>query len=196
MPSTSLRRRQTFARIIVVIAFVVCVLVALQFGREDLTRLVNQYGWFAPMISVPVHAMVAATPFPSDVIVIANGAVFGYPVAVLLSWIGWYLGSILEFHGVRVARGRADEDGQAVSSVGEDAANQMQRAPSWLRRLPVGSPWFLILGRQIPWGGAHFTIIPAAAAGVPWRRFLWCSAIAVVPGALLLPAIGAKLWPS
>ncbi|MEM6363419.1 MAG: VTT domain-containing protein [Planctomycetota bacterium] len=162
----------------------------LQFGGDDLTALVDQYGLAAITVTIPIHALIAATPlFPSDVLAIAYGGVFGYATAVLLAWIGWWLGAILEFYLVRSAHALA-----TARAKDDELQAERRRAPAWLRRIPVAHPLFLILGRQVPWGGAHIVIIPAAIGGVTWRRFLWCSAISIVPGALLLPAIGAKLW--
>jgi len=170
--------QKVFVLLVVVAAFVV----AMRYGKTDLQRIRVSLGLWAPVISVPLQAVVAATPFPSDLICIANGAVYGYTAGIVYSWIGWYLGAILEF--AVVGSVRQTESAEQIAS----------KMPRWLRQFPAGSPWFLILGRQIPWGGAHVTIVGAAAAGVSWHRFLWCTAIAVLPGAFLLPAIGAKLW--
>jgi len=177
------RWRNRARNLFVLLVVLACLFVAVRYDKSDLMRLRGSLGMWAPIISVPLQAVVAATPlFPSDLICIANGAVYGYVAGIVYSYIGWYLGAMLEFAVVLSIRQT------------ETAEQIAERMPRWLRQFPAGSPWFLILGRQIPWGGAHLTIVGAAAAGVSWQRFLWCTAIAVLPGAFVMPAIGAQLW--
>jgi len=138
-------------------------------------------GVWAPFVTVPVHIVVALSPIPSDVISIANGAVYGFLLGTGLSWFGWWIAAILEFGlGYRV---RADFQF-------DDRVSWM---PKWLRRFPVNHPVYLIGARQIPWLGGHLTSFIPGAAGVALKRFLWCSAIAVIPGAIVMAAIGAGL---
>jgi len=141
----------------------------------------ESYGVAAPLATVPIHVVLAITPFPSDVVSIANGAFYGFPVGVGLSWLAWWVAALLEFGLGR--RTRTDFDlGSSVS-----------RMPGWLRRFPVDHPAFLIGGRLVPWLGGHVTSFVPGAAGVKLFRYAWCSAIAVVPGAIVMPAIGAGL---
>ena len=176
------RAKKLFRVLLPVLLLVGCWL-AFRVGGEEIVAWRESLGGFAPLVTVPIHAIVAAAPIPSDVIVIANGALYSYPLAVFLGWLGWLLGSVLEFFAIRLITG--------VESV-QDAHEKM---PRWLARLPAGSPWFLILGRQIPGVGAHLTVAVAAAAGVTFRRYFFLTAVAIIPGALLLSAIGAN-WLS
>ncbi|WDQ15393.1 TVP38/TMEM64 family protein [Rhodopirellula sp. P2] len=157
---------------------------AFQTSGNDLREMHQRLGWIAPVVTVPLHAVVAAAPVPSDVIVIANGGLYSYPFAVFLGWLGWFLGSLLEFFTIRLLTGV------------ESAEDSRKKMPTWLSRWPAGSPWFLVLGRQIPGVGAHLTAGVAAAGGVSAKRYLVWTAIAIVPGALLLSAIGAHLLGS
>ncbi|MCC9658893.1 TVP38/TMEM64 family protein [Rhodopirellula halodulae] len=168
-------------RIVLPLALLLGCWAAFQFGGDDLRQMHQRLGWVAPVVTVPLHALIAAAPVPSDVIVIANGALYSYPVAVFLGWLGWLLGSILEFTTIRLWTGVNSE---------EEARKKM---PRWISRWPAGSPWFLFFGRQIPGVGAHLCAGVAAAGGVSYRRYITWTAIAIVPGALLLSAIGARL---
>ncbi len=38
----------------------------------------ERFGWIAPAITVPLHMVVAITPFPSDLMGVANGTVYGF----------------------------------------------------------------------------------------------------------------------
>jgi uncharacterized membrane protein YdjX (TVP38/TMEM64 family) len=142
--------------------------------------LLDRFGPLAPLVSIPVHILLSATPFPSELIGIANGSVYGLWVGTLFSWIGWWCGALLEYMLVRLGV-RQVEWGAAVHHL-----------PGWLRRLPVGHPVFLIVGRQIPFG-FHAVNVLAGLAGVSPRRQLVCSAISNIPYAFLTAAAGAGL---
>jgi uncharacterized membrane protein YdjX (TVP38/TMEM64 family) len=141
----------------------------------------ERFGLVAPAVSVPVHAIVAVTPFPSDVVAIGNGTIYGFWLGSVLSWFGWYIAAFIEF---QIGR-RADRD--------FDIGAWIARAPASLRRFPVGHPAFLIGSRLIPWAGGHISTLLPGAMGVPLGRFAWCAALAIVPPAMLMSGIGAGL---
>ena len=61
-----------------------------------------------------LQAIVAVTPFPSDVLCVANGTVYGLWLGAFLSWVGWYLAALIEFGIGRRARSDFSiEDGLA-----------------------------------------------------------------------------------
>jgi uncharacterized membrane protein YdjX (TVP38/TMEM64 family) len=142
--------------------------------------LFDRFGPLAPLVSIPVHVLLSATPFPSELIGIANGSVYGLWLGTLYSWIGWWCGAALEYTLVR--RGaREIEWGDAAS-----------RLPKWLSRFPVGHPVFLIVGRQLPFG-FHTVNVLAGLARVSARRQLICAAISNLPYAFFSAAAGAGL---
>jgi uncharacterized membrane protein YdjX (TVP38/TMEM64 family) len=47
-----------------------------------------RYGVLAPAITSSIQVLVAPTPFPSDVICIAQGALYGFWFALGLNWLG------------------------------------------------------------------------------------------------------------
>ena len=148
-------------------------------GGPDTFRA--SFGAVAPLVTVPIHVVIAIAPVPSDFIAIANGALYGFALGTGLSWLGWWIAALAEFGlGKRVRRDFLLE-------------SNMERIPGWLRRFPIDHPAFLIGARQIPWLGGHITSFVPGAAGVSLRRYVWCSAIAIVPGAVLMAAIGAGL---
>lgn len=137
-----------------------------------------RFGALAPLASIPVHVLLSATPFPSELVGVANGTLYGLWVGTLCSWIGWWGGAALEYAMVRLG----------VRQVDSEAA--VRRLPGWLRRFPVGHPLFLIVGRQLPFG-FHAVNILAGLAGVSARRQLICAAISNLPYAFLTAAVGA-----
>ncbi|MDH3226935.1 MAG: VTT domain-containing protein [Thermoleophilia bacterium] len=142
--------------------------------------LLERFGPLAPLVSIPVHVLLSATPFPSELIGVANGSVYGLWVGALCSWIGWWCGAALEYGLVRLGARQA----QWVDAVGH--------LPRWLRRFPVGHPVFLIVGRQLPFG-FHTVNVLAGLAGVSGRRQVICAAISNVPYAFFSAALGAGL---
>lgn len=141
----------------------------------------ERFGLAAPAISVPIHAIVGVTPFPSDVIAIANGTIYGFWLGCALSWLGWYITAFIEF---QIGR-RANRD--------FDISAWISRAPAIIRRFPVGHPAFIIGSRLVPWAGGHISTLLPGAMGVPLGRFAWCSALGIVPPAMLMSGIGAGL---
>jgi uncharacterized membrane protein YdjX (TVP38/TMEM64 family) len=141
----------------------------------------DQYGRTAPMITTPIHMAVASLPIPADAICVANGALYGFWVGALLSWLGWYGAALVKFGLGR----RARQDFNIEAGI--------KRLPLVLQRFPIGHPAFLIGSRLIPGLGGNVSTYLPGAAGVPLSRHLWCSAIAIIPGALLTAGVGAGL---
>jgi uncharacterized membrane protein YdjX (TVP38/TMEM64 family) len=150
-----------------------------QMGGPEVFR--EKFGLVAPLVTVPVHVVITVTPFPSDVISVANGTLYGFWLGASLNWIGWWLAALAEYGlGRRAGRDFEVEDHLAA-------------APRWLRRFPVQHPLFLIGSRQVPWAGGHISTFVPGVMGVSLRRFAWCSAVAIVPSSLLMAAIGVGL---
>jgi uncharacterized membrane protein YdjX (TVP38/TMEM64 family) len=140
-----------------------------------------RFGLAAPVVTGGAQLVLSPTPFPTDVICIAHGTLYGFAFAALLNWLGWWLGSLVEF-----------AIGRRVGSDLELSAHAA-RLPGWLRRFPMGHPAYLIGSRQLPVVGSHLSTSLPGAVGVPFHRVAWCSAIGVIPGAAFFAAIGAGL---
>jgi uncharacterized membrane protein YdjX (TVP38/TMEM64 family) len=138
-----------------------------------------RWGLGAAGLLVPVHAVVAVSPFPSEVIALAHGAIYGFALGWPLTWAGWLLGALLEYRLFRRIASDVDATGAG-------------RLPGWLRRFPVEHPLFLICGRLVPFGN-HAVNALAGSVRVPFRRFAWASALAFVPFSALVAAIGSGM---
>lgn len=147
-------------------------------GGADAVR--ERFGLRAAGVLVPLLAVVAASPAPSEPVAIVNGLIYGTGWAAALNWLGWMLAAYLQY-------------GIAARVAGEiDRESWQARAPRWLQNVPAAHPAFLILGRYLPWG-SHLVNATAGAHGVPLWTFTWCSAIALVPVAIAFAALGAGL---
>jgi uncharacterized membrane protein YdjX (TVP38/TMEM64 family) len=138
----------------------------------------DAYGLSRTWLFVPVHAVVAVSPFPGEVVAVVSSAVHGFWLGSVLNWIGWMLAAFLEYSLVRWTVREVDVDERAL--------------PNWIRRFPSGHPVFLIVGRLLPYGG-HLINGAAGAGGVSLGRFTWTAAIGTVPGAVGIAAFANGL---
>jgi len=140
-----------------------------------------RFGWWAPTLTVGLHALVSLSPLPSDPIAIANGALYGTWIGAGVGFGGWYLAAWIRFWVGR----------QAGRDLPIDA--WWSRLPPQLQQLPVGHPAFLMLSRYIPYVGGEIATLVPGARGVPTWRFAWCTALAIAPYALGLALLGRWL---
>jgi uncharacterized membrane protein YdjX (TVP38/TMEM64 family) len=145
-------------------------------GGPDAVRA--EYGLATAAILVPAQAVAAVTPFPSELIAVVHGAVYGLALGSVFTWTGWMLGALLEYFLFR--RIASDVGGAAFTA----------RLPGWLRRFPADHPVFLIGGRLVPFGN-HVVNAMAGSRGVALWRFSWATAIALVPFSVFVSAIAS-----
>ena len=139
----------------------------------------TRWGLAAVAPLVLVHAIVAVSPFPSELIALVHGAIFGFALGWAMTWAGWLLGASLEYALFR----------RIASDVGEGGD---ERLPKWLRRLPAQHPLFLIAGRLVPFGN-HAVNALAGSRRVPFGRFAWTSALAFLPFSAFVAGIASGL---
>ena len=141
--------------------------------------LAQSFGNIAPLVSVPVHLLLSATPFPSETIGVGNGALYGLWFGTLYGWIAWWGGSIVEY-------------GIARRGIQPESETQSIRLPRLLQHLPASNPLFLIVGRLFPFG-YHAVNIAAGIKHVSLKRHALCSAVANLIYAFAMSAAGAGL---
>jgi uncharacterized membrane protein YdjX (TVP38/TMEM64 family) len=148
-------------------------------GGAEVLR--QRFGLSAMLPLIVVHALVSVSPLPGEVVAFTNSMVFGFQLGVVCSWSGWMLGAVIEYRLVRKA---TNDLGLSQSSL------WTTRAPKWLQSFPVDHPCFLICARWLPFG-CHIVNTAAGAAAVPLWRHIWCSAIGIVPLAVIVAALGS-----
>ena len=139
-------------------------------------------GAWAYVIAPTVMAMVAVLPIPAEAPAMINGALFGPLTGTVITWVGALLGAALSFEIAR-ALGRP----VAARLIGEERlvrADQMVDQAGWtgllvLRLLPV------VAFTAINWAAGLTT--------VSRFRFLWTTAIGILPGAIVFTASGSGL---
>lgn len=137
----------------------------------------ERYGASIVAVLIPVQAVVAVSPLPSEVLVAANSAIFGFWSGAMMGWAGWMMAAFLQYGLVR--RTAKDFDFDVVRA----------RLPERIGRLPIDHPGFLIVGRWLP-AGSHIVNSAAGAFGVPLWRHAWTSALSLVPMALVVAGVG------
>lgn len=149
------------------------------YGGAELMR--EHLGPFAALFIIPLQAVVAVSPFPSEVIALMTSAFYGFWGGALLAWCAWFAAAFLQYELVR----RTARD--------FDFERARRRFPKRLRDLPVSHPAFLIVGRWLPYG-AHVVNSAAGAYGVPLPRHAWCAAVSIVPPALAISGLANQLF--
>jgi uncharacterized membrane protein YdjX (TVP38/TMEM64 family) len=139
-----------------------------------------RFGSAAALVIVPVQAVVAVSPFPSEILAFGTSALYGFWGGALLAWAAWFLAAFLQYFVVKRTARDFDFD------------RARRRLPRWLRDLPVSHPAFLIFGRWFPYG-PHIVNSAAGAYGVPLARHAWCAGMSIVPQALFISALANGL---
>lgn len=139
-------------------------------------------GPIGPLLSIGLYTLLASIPFlSSGAIALLNGMLFGFwwgtaysAVAIVLSGFTTYA------FAERLAAGYGAEELRI-------------KMPAWLRRLPVGSPAFLIALRMIPWIGGTLANNAAAIYEISFPRHFWTRLAVALPIAVVSSYIGGKL---
>ena len=155
-------------------------------GGVEAARL--HFGLGAAVLTVPLQAVIAVTPFPDEVIGFGNSVMYGFATGAMLNWLGWMMGSFIEY-GI-AARSARDLDFQAD--------RLRSRFPRLHRHFPPEHPAFLIVARLVPIGGGHIVNTSAGLYHVPLWRFAWTGAIGMIPGSLAIAGLanGLVTWAS
>lgn len=141
----------------------------------------NLGGW-AYVAAPLVMAVVAVFPIPAEAPAMANGALFGPWVGTLITWLGAFLGAWLSFElARRFGRPLAE---RLVPAKALAKSDRMVGQVGWagllgLRLLPF------VAFTALNWG--------AGLTAMPRSRFLWTTALGIIPGALLFTASGSGL---
>ncbi len=148
---------------------------------DQVESFIAEIGFVGPLVSISLHTLLGASPIPTETLTAINGIVFGPVMGALYSWIGYMLASFVEyFIGVKIG---------SMS----DFESERDKMPFGLGRLPADSPWFLILGRVVPFGGAKVVGVVGGVYRVSLWRFTWTAALATGAGALLFAYGGHML---
>ena len=143
--------------------------------------VVANWGIWAPLASLALSILTKATPLGSVLIMIANGALFPFWLAVTLNMGSGILGGIIMYH----IWGRGNH--------ASDIQSGMQKLPMWFRRHAGDNLIFLSLLRVVPWVGGNVADMIAGSHRVPLRTQLLSLVLGYLPGAFIYALAGAGI---
>jgi uncharacterized membrane protein YdjX (TVP38/TMEM64 family) len=152
----------------------------------DLGGWIAELGTWAYLVAPLVMMLVAVLPIPAELPAMANGMLFGPVIGTLISWTGSMLGAWISYE-IAHAWGRPIAERMVSKRVLLEIDRAADDAGWWglmvLRLIPV------VAFTALNWG--------AGLCVVPRRRFLWTTAVGIVPGAILFTTSGVgigALW--
>ncbi len=148
----------------------------------DIGSWLSGLGPLAYLLAPLVMAAVAVLPIPAEAPAMVNGVLFGPWAGSLVTWSGAMLGAWISYEIAR-AWGRPVAR-RMVSPAALEKVDGLAEGVGW---------WGLIVLRLIP--VVAFTALNwgAGLCCIPRRRFLWTTAVGIVPGAVLFAYSGVGL---
>lgn len=133
--------------------------------------------WLASIALMMLHSFV---PLPAEIIALANGMLFGPWWGVLVTWVGAMLGAVLAYGLAR--------------ALGRPAVRALVPARYWARleAIPVAAGPLLVI-RLMPVISFNLVNYAAGLLGVPWWRFLWTTALGILPIVVTMVILGREL---
>lgn len=136
----------------------------------DLPETLRAAGPVAPLISIGLMVVHTLVPFPSEIVTITNGVVFGPVVGFALSWSGAMLGAYL---------------GYGIARLGGRPLIRRIAGPTRMDSLDVRlgghSAWALLTARLLPVVSFNLVNFAAGFLDVDLWTFTWTTAIGIVP---------------
>jgi len=148
----------------------------------DIQLWLAAMGAWAYVVAPLVMATVSVLPVPAEAPAMANGMLFGAAVGTVVTWSGAMLGAWISYE---IARGWGRS--LALRLVRQEAVERLDRVAEhagW---------WGLLALRLVP--VVAFTALNwgAGLCAVPRWRFVWTTALGIVPGVVLFTTSGVGL---
>jgi len=122
-------------------------------------------------------------PFPSEIIAVANGMVYGPVWGSVITWVGAMAGAISAFALVR-------RFGRPLL-VQLLLTHQVQQLGDWSRE---SGGLALLVARLIPAIAFNLVNYAAALAEVTWWTFIWSTGLGILPLTILLAVTGDGIF--
>jgi uncharacterized membrane protein YdjX (TVP38/TMEM64 family) len=148
-------------------------------GIENWVRSLGSWGVAGSIALMVAHSFL---PFPSEIIAVANGMVYGPVWGSVITWVGAMLGAVSAFALVRLF-GRP----LLVQLL---PAHQLQKLADWSRD---SGGLALLVARLIPAIAFNLVNYAAALAEVTWWTFIWSTGLGILPLTILLAVVGDRI---
>jgi len=143
---------------------------------------IRAWGPWAALASIALMVAHSFLPFPSEIITLANGMVFGPLWGTAITWVGAMLGATSTFGLVRLF-GRP-----FVYRVLSET--QLLRLSEWSS---TRGGMALLMGRLIPVISFNLLNYCAALTGISWWTFVWATGLGILPLTVLLNVFGDSM---
>jgi uncharacterized membrane protein YdjX (TVP38/TMEM64 family) len=149
---------------------------------EGVVAQIRAWGPWAALGSIVLMVVHSFLPFPSEIITLANGMVFGPFWGSIITWVGAMLGAISTFGLVRLL-GRPFVYRMLSES-------QLNRLSDWSSRQGGIA---LLIGRLIPIVAFNLLNYAAAMTHISWWTYIWATGLGILPMTILLNVFGASV---
>lgn len=150
--------------------------------EKETVALIRSWGGWGVLASITLMVAHSFLPFPSEVIALANGMVYGPLWGAVITWLGAMLGASATFGLVRWL-GRPFVERFL-------AAESRERLNLWSHEYGGHA---LLMSRLIPLIAFNLINYAAALAGISWWTFLWTTALGILPLTILLAILGDRM---
>jgi uncharacterized membrane protein YdjX (TVP38/TMEM64 family) len=166
--------RATSLQVLLLLIFSSLVIVLILSNEVDRVRAyIQASGWFGAFVTILLYGVLGASPVPSEPLTVLNSTISGPFIATLVATLGNTLAALVEYY-----------IGLKVSDVTRFDQHR-EKLPFGLGRIPVHSPAFLLLARNLPGYGPKFVSLLAGAYRVPIWRFIWTTLVVNLIGAAI-----------
>jgi len=148
---------------------------------EETEQWVRSWGAWGVVGSIALMVAHSFLPFPSEIIAIANGMLYGPLWGSVITWVGAMLGAAIAFGLVRVL-GRPFLFRML-------SPHRLEGLERWSRER---GGMTLLVSRLIPLIAFNLLNYGAALTGISWWTFLWATGIGILPLTILLAVIGDR----
>lgn len=166
--------------ILIALILLTAVIITLNFDMSEAQRFIRQHRSQAIIISVGIYCLLGFTFIPASPLTLFIAVLLGPLQAVIIASVGNTLAAILEYH-----------IGKSVGDV-FDFEEKKAKLPFGLDKLPVTSPYFLMIGRMLPIGKRGLSIL-SGAYRVPMGLYLWTTGVVYIIDASIVAYGGATL---
>ena len=144
---------------------------------EGFVQSWEPWAWLGSIVLMVLHSFV---PLPAEIIALANGMLFGPWWGVAVTWVGAMLGAILAYGLAR--------------ALGRPLVRRLIPARHWakLDAIPARAGPLLAI-RLMPVISFNLVNYAAGLMGVPWWRFLWTTALGILPIVVTMVVLGRQL---
>jgi uncharacterized membrane protein YdjX (TVP38/TMEM64 family) len=174
-------KAQVLKGFIITLLFLIILVVFISKDMSHVREFIRNSGWIGLGASLVIYALLGASPIPSEPLTIFIASVFGPLTATLIAGFGNFFAAMVEYYiGFRI--------GDITSFV-----ERKEKLPLGLGKMPVDSPVFLIVGRQIPGYGNKFVSLAAGVYHVSLFTYIWTTLLTTLVGAAVFAYGGLEV---